>query len=180
VAGSSPYSAGLSAAAAGGRVVRPQRVERGEVETSKNYPEGFTFRVPVDEARPNCVGVFLSDYITVMGIKLGDEKSFFAYKISGRTSGRGKGLKLVPMSKLALSKMRSCCKDLIEAEGLDRTAYAMHSSKRGGTIEAMKAGLTDAQIQELGRWSSSTMVPRYAREDEDEDVRDGLASVIRI
>jgi hypothetical protein len=101
-----------------------------------------------------------------MGIKLGDEKSFFACKISGCISGCGKGLKSVPTSKLAVLRMRSCCKDLIEAAGLDPTAYATHSSKRGGAIEAMKAGLSDAQIQELGRWSSSTMVARYARGEE--------------
>jgi hypothetical protein len=140
---------------------------RVKVKTSKNHPACFTFQVPVDEARPNCVGVFLSNYITVMGIKLGDEKSFFACKISGRVSGRGKGLKSVPTSKLAVSTMRSCCKDLIKAAGLDPTAYATHSSKRGGAIEAMKASLSDAQIQKLGRWSSSMMVARYARGDED-------------
>jgi hypothetical protein len=42
----------------------------------------------------------------------------------------------------------------------------------------MKAGLSDAQIQELGRWSISMMVARYARGDE--ETRDALAGAIRI
>jgi hypothetical protein len=86
----------------GGRVLRHHwsNVERMpgffrvEVKMSKNHPEGFNFRVPVNEACPNCVGVFLSDYITVMGIKLGNEKSLFACKISGLVSGRDKGIKI--------------------------------------------------------------------------------------
>jgi hypothetical protein len=53
-----------------------------EVETSKNHPEGFSFRIPVDEKRPNCGGVFFADFVTVMGIALGDPKSFFACRIS--------------------------------------------------------------------------------------------------
>jgi hypothetical protein len=93
--------------------------------------------------RPNYVGVFLVDYITVVGIKLGGKKSFFACKISGRVSGRSASLKSVPTSKLAVSTMRACCKDLIKAAGLDPMAYATHSSKRGGAIEAMKASLSD-------------------------------------
>jgi hypothetical protein len=41
--------------------------------------------------------------------------------------------------------------------------YATHPSKRGGALEAIKKGLSDIQIQELGRWSSTSMVPRYLR-----------------
>jgi hypothetical protein len=74
--------------------------------------------------------------------------------------------------------MHGCCKDLIVAAVLDPSVYATHSSKRRGTLEAMKAGLSDAQIQELGRWLSSTMVARYARGDE--EMRETLADSIRI
>jgi hypothetical protein len=49
---------------------------------------------------------------------------------------------------------------------------------RGGTLKAMKQGLSDTQIQELGRWSSSSMVSRYARGSE--EVRSGLTDVVRI
>jgi hypothetical protein len=74
--------------------------------------------------------------------------------------------------------MRNCCKLLITASGLDASEYAKHSSKRGGPLEAMRAGLSNAQIQELGRWSSSMMVVRYSRGDE--DTRDALADKIRL
>jgi hypothetical protein len=109
-----------------------------------------------------------------MGISLGDPKSFFACRISKS----GGVIKAVSLEKVAMSTMRGCCKDLIVAAGLDPTEYATHSSKRGGTLEAMKAGLSDAQIQELGRWSISMMVARYARGDE--ETRDALAGAIRI
>jgi hypothetical protein len=33
------------------------------VETSKNHPKGFTFRVKVEDGRPSCVGVFMSNFI---------------------------------------------------------------------------------------------------------------------
>jgi hypothetical protein len=55
----------------GANVSAVNRYFRVEVVSSKNHPTGFVFRVPVDEDRPNCVGVFLSDYIDVMGIMLG-------------------------------------------------------------------------------------------------------------
>jgi hypothetical protein len=158
----------------GSHVERLPAFFRVEIATSKNHPEGFSFRIPVNDARPNCVGVFLADFITVMGIQLGHKDSFLACKIAKF----GGVLRTRPTEKLATSSMRGCCKDLIIAAGLDPSAYATHSSKRGGTLEAMKAGLSDAQIQELGRWSSSTMVARYARGDE--EMRESLTDSIRI
>jgi hypothetical protein len=147
---------------------------RVEIAMSKNHPEGFSFQIPVDDARPNCIGVFFADFIIVMGIQLGRKDSFFACKIAKF----GGVLRTRPTKKLATSSMRWCCKDLIVAAGLNPSEYVTHSSKRGGTLEAMKAGLTDAQIQELGRWLSSTMVARYARGDE--EMRESLADSIRI
>jgi hypothetical protein len=47
--------------------------------------------------------------------------------------------------------MRNPCKLLITVAGLDPRSYATYSSKRGGTLEALRQGLTDAQIQELER-----------------------------
>jgi hypothetical protein len=40
-----------------------------KVETLKNHPLGFSFWVKFDRERPNCVGVFMADFIDVMGIK---------------------------------------------------------------------------------------------------------------
>jgi hypothetical protein len=75
--------------------------------------------------------------------------------------------------------MCTACKGLITAAGLDLSAYATHSSRReGGALEAMKQGLTDAQIQVLGRCSSNSMVVRYARGSE--EARSALAGAIRI
>jgi hypothetical protein len=136
---------------------------RVEIAMSKNHPKGFSFRIPVDDAKPNCVWVFFADFITFMGIQLGRKDSFFACKIAKF----GRVLSTCRTKKLATSSMRRCCKDLIVAAGLDPYEYATNSSKRGGTLEAIKASLRDVQIQELGRWSSSTMVARYARGDEE-------------
>jgi hypothetical protein len=72
-------------------------------------------------------------------------------------------LKASSSDRVADSTMRNACKLLITAAGLDPRSYATHSSKRGGTLEALRQGLTDAQIQELGRWSSASMVSRYVR-----------------
>jgi hypothetical protein len=145
-----------------------------EVAMAKNHPKGFSFCIPVDVNRPYCVGTFFADYSKVMGITLGDPKLFFACKFAKL---RGV-LTATPAEKVATSTMRNCCKHLISAAWLDPTEYATHSSKRGGALEAMRMGLSDAQIQELGRWSSSTMVARYARGDE--EVRTELANSIRI
>jgi hypothetical protein len=57
--------------------------------------------------------------------------------------------------------MRAGCKRLIEAVGLASKRYACHSCKRGAALAAMDAGLTHIQIQDLGRWASSSMVLRY-------------------
>jgi hypothetical protein len=46
------------------------------VETSKNHPEGFRFRVCVDRERPNCVGVFMLDYMILMEIRVGNPGFF--------------------------------------------------------------------------------------------------------
>jgi hypothetical protein len=97
------------------------------VETSKNNPEGFSFRVLVDVNRPNCVGVFMRDFIAVMGIKLGDRSSFFACQLVQV----GGVLRSAPIEKVAVSTMRNSCKLLITLAGLDPARYATHLSKRG-------------------------------------------------
>jgi hypothetical protein len=116
----------------------------------------------------------MANFIDVMGIKLGDPKSFFACKLT-QTGGI---LQAAAVEKVALSTMRNACKLLIVAAGLDPATYATHSSKRGGALEAMKKGLSDIQIQELGRWSSASMVSRYVRGSD--DIRKDLAVASRI
>jgi hypothetical protein len=140
---------------------------RVTVETSKNHPEGFNFSIRIDADRPNCVGVFMSEFISIKGIRLGDPTLFFACKLA-QISG---SFKASSSDRMADSTMRSACMLLITAAGLDPRLYATHSSKRGGTLEALRQGLTDAQIQELGPWSSDSMVSRYVRGSE--EVRDG-------
>jgi hypothetical protein len=55
---------------------------RVTVDTSKNHPEGFNFRVRIDADRANCVGAFMAEFISVTGIRLGDPSSFFACKLA--------------------------------------------------------------------------------------------------
>jgi hypothetical protein len=43
---------------------------------------------------------------------------------------------------------------------------------------ALPVGLSTAQIQELGRWSSAAMVSRYAKGDD--DTRENLAEACRV
>jgi hypothetical protein len=117
------------------------------VELSKNHITGFSFKVPIDYNRPNCVGVFLADYIVKMGVKIGDKLSFFACKVA---STRGV-LKADPAVKVSASAMRSSCKKLIASMGLDARDFTTHSCKRGGALAALEAGLSQVQVQDLGR-----------------------------
>jgi hypothetical protein len=86
---------------------------------------------------------------------------FFVCKLTSA----GGILRAVPSERVSDSTMRASCKTLIAATGLDPSEYATHSSKRGGALMALQAGLSTAQIQELGRWSSAAMVSRYAKGD---------------
>jgi hypothetical protein len=144
------------------------------VETSKNHPEGFRFRVRVDRERPNCVGVFMLDYIILMEIRVGNPGSFFVCKLNCT----GGILRAVPSERVSDLTMRASCKTLIAATWLDPSEYATHLSKRGGALMALQAGLSTAQIQELGRWSSAAMVSKYAKGDN--DTRENLAEACRI
>jgi hypothetical protein len=117
----------------------------------------------------------MADFIETMGIKLGDDKSFFTCCQLTQTGGV---LRAAPTCMVAASTMRNACKLLIVAAGLNPASFATHSSKRGGTLKAMKQGLTDIQIQELGRWSSASMVAKYVRGSE--VARDNLAEATRI
>jgi hypothetical protein len=146
----------------------------GVLETSKNHPEGFRFRVRVDRERPNCVGVIMLDYMILMEIRVGDPGSFIACKLACT----GGILRAVPSKRVWDSNMRASCKTLIAASGLDPSEYAIQSGKRGGALMALQAGLSTAQIPELGRWSSSAMVSRYAKGDD--DTRENLAEACRI
>jgi hypothetical protein len=62
--------------------------------------------------------------------------------------------------RVADATMRKACKVLIADSGLDPTLYATHSCKLGAALEALKAGLTDIQIQDLDRWTSASMVAK--------------------
>jgi hypothetical protein len=145
-----------------------------EVAEAKNNPEGFSFKVPIDALRTHCVGTFLADYIVKMGVVLGDPASFFACKVS-KVRGITRSTASV---KVANSTMRAGCKRLIEGVGLDSTRYVSHSCKRGAALAAIDAGLTHIQIQDLGRWASSSMVLRYAGGDS--SARQSVAEAVRI
>jgi hypothetical protein len=126
----------------------------------KNHPEGFEFDVPVEDCLHD-VTRFMVDYIGVMGIRLGDAGTHFACKLA-----KVKGiLKAYLEVWVADATMRKARKVLIADSGLDPTLYATHSCKRGAALEALKAGLTNIQIQDLGRWTSASMVARYAGGD---------------
>jgi hypothetical protein len=116
----------------------------------------------------------MDNFIDILGIKIGNPKLFFACKLTqaGRTH------RAAASEKLASSTMSNACKLLIVAARLDPTTYATHSSKRGGALESMKKGLSNIQIQELGRWSRASMVSRYVRGSN--DVCDNLAEASRI
>jgi hypothetical protein len=145
-----------------------------EVVEAKNNPEGFSFKVPIDPLRTHCVGQFLADYIVKMGVVLVDPASFFACKVA-KVRGITRSTAFV---KVANSTMRAGCKRLIEAVGLDSTRYASHSCKRGAALTAMEAGLSHVQIQDWGRWASSSMVLRYAGGDS--SARQTAAEAVRI
>jgi hypothetical protein len=145
-----------------------------EVAEAKNNPEGFSFKVPIDPLRTHCMGQFMADYVVKMGVILGDPASFFACKVA-----KVRGIKRATASvKASNSTMRAGCKRLIKAVGLDSTRYASHSCKRGAALTAMEAGLSHVQIQDLGRWASSSMVLKYAGGDS--TARQTAAEAVRI
>jgi hypothetical protein len=123
------------------------------VETSKNHPEGFEFDVSVKDRKYD-IGRFMKDYITSTGIVLCDAGLFFACKLATYNGV----LKAYPDVKVANFTMCKACKNLIADSGLD-------GCKRGAALEALKAGLSHSQIQDLGSWSSASMVARYSGGD---------------
>jgi hypothetical protein len=97
----------------GSNIVRHPEYFLIEVESAKNNPDGFSFKVLVDARRSNCVGQFLADFLVRMGIVLGNKKSFISCKIS-----TAKGMmKAVPLVRVGDSTMRAACKRLIGAVG---------------------------------------------------------------
>jgi hypothetical protein len=131
------------------------------VESSKNHIVGFSFKVLINYNRPNCVGVFLSDYIVKMGVKIRDKLSFVTCKVA---STRGV-LMADPAVKVSASAMRSSCKKLIASTGLDARDFPTHLCKRGGALAALEGGLSQVQVLDLSFWASATMVSRYAGGD---------------
>jgi hypothetical protein len=145
----------------GSNVIRGREAFQVVVETLKNHPEGFEFSVPIDRERPSCVGRFMEDYMAKMGIRLGDPQSFFACTVA-KTRGVWSAIHSM---RVVDSTIRAAYKSLIKASGLAPGDYATHSCKRGAALDALKAGLTGPQIQDLGRWSSASMVSRFSSGD---------------
>jgi hypothetical protein len=101
----------------GSNVVRQPTFFLVDVKSAKNNPDGFDFKIQIDPMRATCVGQFLADYIVKMAIVLRDKESYFECKV---VSTKGV-LAAVPSVKVGTSTMRSLCKRLIEAVGLDST-----------------------------------------------------------
>jgi hypothetical protein len=141
----------------GSNVIRHPNFFMVEVNSSKNIPAGFSFKLHVEPERPHCVRMFLADYIVRMGVVLGDKELFFACKI-GQTKGV---LSAVPSSKVTNSTMRSACKKLIEAVGMDSSKYASHSCKRGRPWPRWRPAFPRCRYRTwdagpVRRWSSGT------------------------
>jgi hypothetical protein len=90
----------------GSNVVRHPGFFSVQVQSSKNIPEGFDFKVIVDRDRPHCVGQFMADFIVKTGIVLGDGDSYKILAVKGV-------LTAVPKVKVVNSTMRAACKRLI-------------------------------------------------------------------
>jgi hypothetical protein len=109
---------------------------RVTVETLKNHAEGFSFRVKINNDQPNCVGRFMADFIRTMGIKLGDDKSFFACQLT-QTGGV---LRAAPTCKVASSTIRNACKLLIVAAGLKPGLLRHSLVEEGRDVGSHEAG----------------------------------------
>jgi hypothetical protein len=114
----------------GSNVVRNAGFFDVMVESSKNHITGFSFKVLINYNCPNCVGVFLADYIVKMGVKIGDKLSFFACKVA---SIRGV-LKADLAVSVSASAMRSSCKKLIASTGLDARDSFVQEGRGLGSI----------------------------------------------
>jgi integrase len=63
---------------------------------------------------------------------------------------------------LTYSVLNRTLKRLVALLGLDSTLYSTHSFRSGAATAAAAAGLSDAEVQRLGRWRSSVFA-RYVR-----------------
>lgn len=75
----------------------------------------------------------------------------------------------IPMSGQTIDRSLSSLYSFAQSEGIvfqspNPKPWTGHSGRVGGVQDAFMSGMSDAQLMQLGDWSSSEMVQRYVRE----------------
>jgi hypothetical protein len=132
----------------GANVVRQPDCFVVEVESAMNNLDGFSFKVPIDPARPSCVGQFMTDFIMKAGIILGDKNSFFAFKVSQVKEI----LKTVPATKVGSSTMRAACKRLIQPGDWTRCRTGPTLANTGELLQQWRPASLRSRFRILVVW----------------------------
>ena len=130
------------------------------VKKAKRNIQGFNASVPFTGTQ-NCYGKFIVDYLTKYQLQQHD---FFVPALK-RVHG---GWDLNRQKQISQTAIREGLKELTVKIGLEKKHYCFHSTKRGATTTAARAGISREDVMALGRWKSISMVNLYTKHTQDD------------
>ena len=130
------------------------------VESSKTdqYRDGAV--VVIARTGTECCPVaILERYMQLAGVCTTSEKFLFRRLVNTKS-----GQKLKDSVPLSYTRARELVLDMLEAIGLDRKQFGLHSLRSGGASAAANAGVPDRCFKRHGRWRSESAKDGYIRD----------------
>lgn len=104
-----------------------------------------------------CPVAMLERYLSMACVSLGESDNFIFRGIIHTK----KGSRLRDKGSLSYTTVRETVLDKLEAIGLDKSQYGLHSLRAGGASAAANAGVPDRMFKRHGRWRSENAKDGY-------------------
>jgi integrase len=128
------------------------------IESSKGdqYRDGDWVYIARTNNRDTCPYTTLLDYLQMGHVKSSSDEFIFRGCTRRKT-----GLTLRGSKPISYTRTRETILSAIEAIGLNKTRYGLHSFRRGGATYSARAGVKDRLFKRHGRWKSENAKDGY-------------------
>ena len=146
-------------------------LKESDVVTYADHMELFIEKSKTDQYRdgawvvvarvssPCCAVAMVERYVTMANIGKDETKHFFRGITTTKT-----GEKLRQGGGLSYSRARELMLSKLEALGLDKRKFGLHSLRAGGASAAANAGIPDRWFKRHGRWRSENAKDGYIKD----------------
>ena len=133
------------------------------IETSKTdqYRDGSVVVVIARTGSECCPVAMLRRYLRMTGVSIDRPSDKYLFR---RLVNTKNGQQLRGSANLSYTRARELVLDMLQAVGLDKKQFSLHSLRSGGATAAANAGMPDRCFKRHGRWRSESAKDGYVRD----------------